>query len=109
MIIAPGNPLQKARRKRRLERDLSGPAAIFCRQFAFVGSAFSPRVLPLLISAFAIPISLSIALLFGLSCIVVMAVLVFVMFSPEQDIIAADTGPAANMAAIAAAANACFM
>jgi hypothetical protein len=62
----------------------------------------------LLISAFAIPISLSITLLVGLSCIVVMAVLVFVMFSPEQDIIAEDTGPAANMAAIAAAANAYF-
>src|SRR5260370_284481 len=44
MIIAPGNPLQKARRKRRLERDLSRPAAIFRRQFAFVGSAFSPPV-----------------------------------------------------------------
>jgi hypothetical protein len=28
---------------------------------------------------------------------------------PEQDIIAADTGPAANMAAIAAAENAYFM
>jgi hypothetical protein len=47
--------------------------------------------------------------LFGLSCIVVMAVLVFVMFSPEQDIIAADAGPAANTAAMAAAAKACFM
>jgi hypothetical protein len=40
----------------------------------------------LLIFVFAIPISLPIAILFGPCCIVIMAVLVFVMFSPEQDI-----------------------
>jgi hypothetical protein len=57
---------------------------------------------------FAIPISLPIAVLLGPSCIVVMALLVLVMFSPEQLIIAADAGPVANATA-AAVTNANFI
>jgi hypothetical protein len=67
-------------------------------------------MLPLLISVFAIPISLPIAVLLGPSCIPAIAVPVLAMFSPEQLIIAADAGPTARAAAArAAVANAYFM
>jgi hypothetical protein len=63
----------------------------------------APRMLPLLISVFAMPISLPMLILPGPSGIVVIMVVVLAMFSPVQAIIAAEAGVnarAENMAAV---------
>src|SRR5258708_2388783 len=62
----------------------------------------APRMLPLLISVFAMPISLDMAILPGLSGMLPIAVVLFAMFSPVHAIIIAEAGVKAKAENIAA-------
>jgi hypothetical protein len=77
--------------------------------WAFIRCMLQPPMSPFDIDVLAIPISLFIIILFGLSAIIPVILLTFIIPSPEQVIIFADAGVIAKAAARVATATRYFM